>query len=93
LKYRVGLVSTKAIDAFIWFEDDITVANGGLGVGHRPKEGDFEIKDWSFEVVNPSTIGSATTGAGSGKAEFGEFTIGNGANPASSSAPCVWCPR
>jgi type VI secretion system secreted protein Hcp len=35
----------------------------------------FEIKDWSFEVTNKTTIGSATTGAGGGKAKFNEFTI------------------
>jgi type VI secretion system secreted protein Hcp len=35
----------------------------------------FEIKDWSFSVENPTTIGSATSGAGSGKAKFNEFTI------------------
>jgi YD repeat-containing protein len=35
----------------------------------------FEIKDWGFEVTNKSTIGSATSGAGSGKAKFNEFTI------------------
>jgi hypothetical protein len=29
--------------------------------------GAFEIKDWSFGVENPTTIGSATSGAGVGK--------------------------
>ena len=37
--------------------------------------GSFEIKDFSFGVEHPTTIGSATGGAGSGKAEFQEFTI------------------
>ena|SRR5947209_3752224 len=35
----------------------------------------FEIKDFSFGVENPTTIGSATGGAGAGKAKFNEFTI------------------
>jgi type VI secretion system Hcp family effector len=39
------------------------------------KFGAFEIKDFSFGVENPTTIGSATGGAGSGKIKFNEFTI------------------
>jgi type VI secretion system secreted protein Hcp len=35
----------------------------------------FEIKDFTFGVENPTTIGSATGGAGAGKAKFNEFTI------------------
>jgi type VI secretion system secreted protein Hcp len=35
----------------------------------------FEIKDWSFGIENPTTIGSATGGAGAGKIKFNEFTI------------------
>jgi type VI secretion system Hcp family effector len=35
----------------------------------------FEIKDFSFSVENPTTIGSATSGAGAGKIKFNEFTI------------------
>jgi type VI secretion system secreted protein Hcp len=35
----------------------------------------FEIKDFSFGVENPTTIGSATGGAGAGKIKFNEFTI------------------
>ena len=35
----------------------------------------FEIRDFSFGVENPTTIGSATGGAGAGKAKFNEFTI------------------
>ena len=37
--------------------------------------GAFEIKDFSFGVESPSTIGSATGGAGAGKVKFNEFTI------------------
>jgi type VI secretion system secreted protein Hcp len=35
----------------------------------------FEIKNFSFGVENPTTIGSATGGAGAGKIKFNEFTI------------------
>jgi len=35
----------------------------------------FEIRDFSFGVENPTTIGSATGGAGAGKVKFNEFTI------------------
>lgn len=33
----------------------------------REVRGGFEIKDFSFGVENPTTIGSATGGAGAGK--------------------------
>jgi len=35
----------------------------------------FEIKNFSFSVENPTTIGSATGGAGAGKIKFNDFTI------------------
>jgi type VI secretion system secreted protein Hcp len=35
----------------------------------------FEIKDFSFGIENPTTIGSATGGAGAGKIKFNEFSI------------------
>src|SRR5262249_18857786 len=35
----------------------------------------FEIKEFSFDVENPHSVGSATRGAGSGKIKFNEFTI------------------
>jgi hypothetical protein len=66
-----------AVDAFIWFKN--------ASVGSTPegettddlfsREKAFEIKDFSFGVENPTTIGSATGGAGTGKARFNEFTI------------------
>jgi type VI secretion system secreted protein Hcp len=67
-----------AVDAFIWFENP--------GAGNKLPEGEtqdktfkekkaFEIKDFSFGVENPTTIGSAATGAGAGKIKFNEFTI------------------
>jgi len=36
---------------------------------------EHEISDFSFGVENPTTIGSATGGAGAGKIKFNEFTI------------------
>lgn len=54
-----------AVDAFITFEK--------TSVGVEP-EG-FQIKDFSFGIENPTTIGSATGGAGAGKIKFNEFTI------------------
>lgn len=41
-------------------------AKGGTG-------GAFEIKDFSFGIENPMTIGSATGGAGAGKTSIGEI--------------------
>ena len=43
--------------------------------GPNGKSCAFEIKDFSFSIENPTTIGSATGGAGAGKAKFNEFTI------------------
>jgi len=36
----------------------------------------IEIKDFSFGVENPTTVGSSTGGAGAGKIKFNEFSIG-----------------
>ena len=38
-------------------------------------QGWIELNDFSFGVDNPTTIGSATGGAGAGKVKFNEFTI------------------
>ncbi len=54
-----------AVDAFITFE---SVSAGSAPIA-------FEIKDFSFGVENPTTIGSTTGGAGAGKIKFNEFTI------------------
>jgi type VI secretion system secreted protein Hcp len=69
-----------AVDAFIWFEEQ-----SGMRAAVGETQDDFfsktkpnpafEIKDFSFDVENPTTIGSATGGAGAGKAKFGEFNI------------------
>ncbi len=66
-----------AVDTFIWFEEQagmLKVSGETLDDYFKSFKA-FELKDWSFEVTNKSTIGSATGGAGAGKAEFAEFNI------------------
>jgi type VI secretion system secreted protein Hcp len=65
----VPAATLAAVDAFIWFEG---VAGNAKDAAHN---GAFEIRDVSFGVENPTTIGSATSGAGAGKVKFNEFTI------------------
>jgi type VI secretion system secreted protein Hcp len=65
-----------AVDAFIWFDaPNAGSAHHSTGAGQQPGNGAFEIVDFSFGVENPTTIGSATGGAGAGKIQFNEFTI------------------
>ena len=67
-----------AVDAFIWFDSEApTEAIIGQSVDSvfLARNGWSALKDFSFGVENPTTIGSATSGAGGGKAEFAEFTI------------------
>ena len=68
-----------AVDAFIYF----TVPQGSAMPKPIGESDDvffndknaFEIKEFSFDVENPATVGSATRGAGGGKIKFNEFTI------------------
>jgi type VI secretion system secreted protein Hcp len=53
--------------------------NGPGGEGR----GAFEIKEFSFDIENPTTIGSATSGAGGGKAKFNDYSITIPTNKAS----------
>ena len=66
-----------AVDAFIWFEKPgvSTAPEGETKDAYYSTKKAFEIKDFSFGVENPTTIGSATGGAGAGKIKFNEFTI------------------
>jgi type VI secretion system secreted protein Hcp len=76
-----------AVDAFIWFNDPgvgkapegettDSVYRKDTGTDATAKtNGAFEIKDFSFSIENPTTIGSGTMGAGAGKAKFNEFEI------------------
>ena len=66
-----------AVDGFIWFK---SATPGSTPEGETKdevfsKEKAFEIKDFSFGIENPTTIGSASGGAGAGKVKFNEFTI------------------
>ena len=47
----------------------------------------FEVKDFSFGVENPTTIGSATGGAGAGKVSFHEIQI---TKPTDTSSPILF---
>ena len=70
-----------AVDAFIWFApamDGMLAPKGETKDSKYSKTSPnpaFEIKDFSFGIENPTTIGSATGGAGSGKVKFNEFTV------------------
>jgi type VI protein secretion system component Hcp len=77
-RLRPGVASLEnrclaAVDAFIWFNPAST--NVAQFSGENTSKPAFEIKDFSFGVENPTTIGSATGGAGAGKVKFNEFTI------------------
>jgi len=66
-----------AIDAFIFFvagkpEQQV---KGETSDDFFAKKKAFEITEFSFDIENPATIGSATGGAGGGKTKFNEFTI------------------
>src|SRR5687767_10250389 len=66
-----------AVDAFIWFvpaSSALPIEGETTDEFFKAKKA-FEIKDFSFGVENPTTIGSATGGAGAGKIKFNEFTI------------------
>src|SRR5262249_42124561 len=69
-----------AVDAFIWFKpyiDDMGQPKGETldATYSKTDNPSFEIKDFSFGVENPTTIGSSTGGAGAGKIKFNEFQI------------------
>src|SRR5437588_3866922 len=79
-------------NAFIWFDNSaggkVVIPGDGQDTSTYAHAKDaFEIKDFSFGVENPTTIGSATTGAGAGKIKFNEFTIKKTTDKAS---PCFF---
>jgi type VI protein secretion system component Hcp len=66
-----------AVDAFIFFtanKADQQVKGETIDDFFAKKKA-FEIKEFSFDIENPATVGSATGGAGGGKTKFNEFTI------------------
>jgi len=58
-----------AVDAYLYI-DGIDGASKDAAHQHW-----IEVSSWSFGKSNPTTIGSATGGAGAGKTRFNEFTI------------------
>ena len=58
-----------AIDAFLKLGD---IAGASTDKVHK---GEIDIESYSFGVANTATIGSATGGAGAGKATFSDFTF------------------
>jgi type VI secretion system secreted protein Hcp len=85
-------MSIMAIDSFAYF--DHTGSAAGLEVRGETQDAffskppdapspAFELKSWKFGSKNKTTIGSATGGAGGGKAEFDEFTITKAVDSAS----------
>jgi type VI secretion system secreted protein Hcp len=73
----MAAAGTSPVDYFLKVDG---IPGESTHVGHLKE---FEIKDFSFGVENPTTIGSATSGAGAGKAKFNEFTITKTADKAS----------
>jgi type VI secretion system secreted protein Hcp len=67
-----------AVDTFISFKagkSGMPEPKGESQDAAFKDESAFEIKDWSFDIENQATLGSATGGAGTGKAKFNEFSI------------------
>ena len=66
------------VDAFIYFDPGSSGMDKPKGETQDDlfkEKNAFEIKDFSFDLENKTSIGSATSGAGGGKAQFGQFTI------------------
>jgi type VI secretion system secreted protein Hcp len=67
-----------AVDAFIKFESlspTEPVKGDSTDDVFRGQDGWFEISNFNFGVASPTTLGSATGGAGAGKITFNEFNI------------------
>jgi type VI protein secretion system component Hcp len=69
-----------AIDAFLQFTKsglatEIKGETQDAIFGKKMSPPAFEIQQWSFGAANQSTIGSATVGAGGGKASFEPFKV------------------
>src|SRR4051812_39363545 len=66
-----------AFDAFLVIKDSGTAvkATGETQDKFFKELGAFEISEFSFGAENTLNIGSATSGAGAGKATFKEFTV------------------
>jgi len=71
-----------ASDNFMEFKQPAVFFGGSLTVTGESKDkihpNTFELKTFEFGVENPNTLGSATGGAGAGKAKFAPFKITRG---------------
>lgn len=65
----VPTMASAAVASFIWFDGE----QGNSTDAHH--KGWFEIKELSLATQHASSVGSASSGAGAGKAKFNEFTI------------------
>jgi type VI secretion system secreted protein Hcp len=82
-----------AVDAFLQFPKASTVGNI-QPVGESTDKAllnAIELKAFTLGVENKTTIGSATAGGGSGKAQFAEFTITKRVDKASPSLLQACC--
>jgi len=64
-----------AYDAFMWFEGGSPAIKGETTDKVYSQKNAFEIKSFSVGATNPTTIGSATGGAGAGKVSISSFQI------------------
>src|SRR4051794_39194383 len=76
-----------ACDNFLFFNGPAKSVTGDLKVIGETQDVDhknsLEIKEFSFGVENPTTIGSMSGGAGAGKAKFNEFNVKKAVDAAS----------
>jgi hypothetical protein len=75
-----AIASTHAVAAVVAPKVNVPTPHVKLTVPkvHVPNfnsKKNFEIENFSFGVENPTTVGSATGGAGSGKIRFNEFSV------------------
>jgi type VI secretion system secreted protein Hcp len=77
----IGLMVLRtdaAVDAFIRFTSEApaeVIRADSTDLVFSEKGGWSALKDFSFGVESPTSIGSTTGGAGAGKIKFNEFTI------------------
>lgn len=70
-----------AMDSFLYFPSAAKAAAGDIQVKGESQDPEYtgknaiELQEFSFGMENSTTIGSATSGAGAGKAKFDDFTI------------------
>jgi type VI secretion system secreted protein Hcp len=66
-----------ALDAFLKLGD---IAGASTDKVHK---GEIEVESYTFGIANTATVGSATGGAGAGKATFSDFTFTSAISAAS----------